>query len=85
MDYLNGGDLFYHLRKKKRLTERETRVYAAEIILAIEWLHEKGFIYRDLKPENILLDSNGHIKLADFGLTKYTGDEKLAYSFCGTP
>ncbi len=85
LDYLNGGDLFYHLRKKSRLTEREVKVYAAEIILAIEYLHEKGFIYRDLKPENILLDSEGHIKLADFGLTKYIGEEKLAYSFCGTP
>jgi serine/threonine protein kinase len=73
LDYLNGGDLFYHLRKKTRLTEREAKIYAAELILALEYLHECGFIYRDLKPENIILDSEGHIKLADFGLTKYVG------------
>jgi serine/threonine protein kinase len=57
LDYLNGGDLFYHMRKKGRFNEKEARFYAAELILAIEHLHSLGFVYRDLKPENILLDS----------------------------
>jgi len=70
MDYLNGGDMFYHIRKKGRFSEKEARFYAAELILALEHLHESGFIYRDLKPENILLDPEGHIRLADFGLSK---------------
>ena len=87
LDYVNGGDLFHHMRRKGRFTEKEAKFYAAELILALDHLHELGFIYRDLKPENILLDSEGHIKLADFGLSKYTGNYGLnqALSFCGTP
>jgi serine/threonine protein kinase len=75
------------MRKKSRLVEKEARFYAAELILALEHLHNNGFIYRDLKPENILLDSEGHIRLADFGLSKHTGNqgESLTNSFCGTP
>jgi len=75
LDYVNGGELFYHLRKKIRFTEKETRFYAAELILALDHLHEMGFIYRDIKPENILLDSDGHLKLTDFGLSKALGNE----------
>lgn len=70
MDFLNGGELFYHLRREQRFNEDRIRFYAAEIILALEYLHSRGIIYRDLKPENILLDSDGHIKLTDFGLSK---------------
>lgn len=55
MDFLNGGELFYHLRKEKKFTEERTKLYAAEIILALECLHKHNIIYRDLKPENILL------------------------------
>ena len=68
--YEGGGTLFYHLKRKKRLQLSEVVFYAAEIILAVEFLHSKGIIYRDLKPENILLGQDGHIKLADFGLAK---------------
>ena len=85
LDYLNGGDMFHHMRKKGRFLEKEVKFYGAELVLAIEHLHQKGFIYRDIKPENILLDSQGHIKLADFGLSKHIGMRGQTNSFCGTP
>lgn len=88
MDFVNGGELFFHLRRSTRFTEQRSRFYAAEILLALDYLHALGIIYRDLKPENILLDSEGHIKLTDFGLSKqFFGNEaeKKAFSFCGTP
>jgi serum/glucocorticoid-regulated kinase 2 len=50
---------------------------------AIEFLHSKGILYRDLKPENIIIDPDGHIRLADYGLSKIINDE-LTYSFCGS-
>ena len=70
MDFLNGGELFYHLRRELFFNEKRTKFYAAEIVLALECLHKHGIIYRDLKPENVLLDSEGHVKLTDFGLSK---------------
>lgn len=70
MDFLNGGELFYHLRRELQFPEERIRLYAAEIILGLETLHAAGIIYRDLKPENILLDAQGHIRLTDFGLSK---------------
>ena len=69
-DFLNGGELFFHLCQEIKFTEERACFYAAEITLALEHLHSCGIIYRDLKPENVLLDSKGHIKLTDFGLSK---------------
>jgi serine/threonine protein kinase len=73
-EYVIGGELFSHLRKAGRFTNEMTRFYASEILLAIEYLHAKDMIYRDLKPENLLLDSNGHIKITDFGFAKKVED-----------
>ena len=67
-------------------TERDVQFYLAELALALDHLHSLGIVYRDLKPENILLDSEGHIALTDFGLSKEsipTQDSKT-FSFCGT-
>ena len=73
MEYMPGGELFGHLKKLRRFEESIAKFYAAEVILALEYLHsEIGVIYRDLKPENILLDEDGHIRLTDFGLSKNT-------------
>lgn len=86
MDFLNGGEMFYHLRKDVCFKEDRARFYAAEMILALEVLHKNGVIYRDLKPENVLLDSEGHLKLTDFGLCKLQQNAtKMTYTYCGTP
>ena len=69
-EYVNGGDMYFHLRKYRCLSEDATRFYSAEISCALNYLHQRGIIYRDLKPENVLLDSNGHIRVADFGMCK---------------
>ena len=87
LDYCAGGELFFHLSRHRRFSEKWTRFYTAELLLALGHLHSHGIIYRDLKPENVLLDSDGHVKLGDFGLAK-TGIEhpyKGAKSLCGTP
>lgn len=86
MEYVNGGELFFHLSRERVFGEDKTRFYGAEILLALEYLHEQGIIYRDLKLENLLLDKDGHIKIADFGLCKEDilfG--KTTKTFCGTP
>lgn len=83
VDFLNGGELFTHLKKSKKFTEERTKFYAAQIVLALECLHNNNIIYRDLKPENILLDDMGYLKITDFGLSKK--GSKQTYTFCGTP
>jgi len=89
MDFVNGGELFFHLQKERAFSEQRTRFYAAEITSAIGYLHKLDIIYRDLKPENILLDLEGHIRLTDFGLCKVMlsteGREGRTATFCGTP
>ncbi|KAM7289668.1 ribosomal protein S6 kinase alpha-5 isoform X2, partial [Ixodes scapularis] len=70
LDYVSGGELFTHLYQRDHFTEPEVKIYIGEIILALEHLHKLGIIYRDIKLENILLDSQGHIVLTDFGLSK---------------
>ena len=78
--------LSLHLIDKGKFTENESRFYIAELILAIDYLHTIDVIYRDLKPENILIAKDGHIKLADFGLSKEgVADKDVAKSFCGSP
>ncbi|ODV94047.1 hypothetical protein PACTADRAFT_76693 [Pachysolen tannophilus NRRL Y-2460] len=83
MDFIEGGELFTLLRKSKRFPNPVAKFYAAEVCLALEYLHSHGIVYRDLKPENILLDKNGHIKLTDFGFSKEVSN--ITYTLCGTP
>ena len=85
-DFMQGGDMFYHLHSKKKFDEATSKFYAIELILGLEFLHKNNMIYRDLKPENILMDSTGHLKISDFGLSKILNspDDK-AYTLCGTP
>jgi serine/threonine protein kinase len=86
LEFVGGGDLRFHLEHGIDLSREQIRLYIAEIVLALLFLHKHGVIYRDLKPENILIDTNGHIKLADFGLSRQVrqhsqGDRD---SLCGT-
>ena len=70
MEFLPGGDLMSLLMARDILPEQEAKFYAVEIVMAIESVHKLDCIHRDLKPDNVLIDSDGHIKLSDFGLTK---------------
>ncbi len=85
-EFMQGGELFFHLYKETFFDNEKTKFYTAEIILALIHLHSKNMIYRDLKPENILLGKDGHIKLTDFGMCKILNKKnKKTYTLCGTP
>mmetsp|Transcript_39863 Transcript_39863/g.124624 ORF Transcript_39863/g.124624 Transcript_39863/m.124624 type:complete len:813 (-) Transcript_39863:716-3154(-) len=92
MDYLQGGELFFHLRKEGLLLAQTAKFYVAEIALALEFLHSVDVLHRDLKPENLLLDRSAHVCLTDFGLAKELSappdenadDENRTRTICGT-
>ncbi|KAK5170558.1 cytochrome c oxidase subunit 1 [Saxophila tyrrhenica] len=85
LDYCPGGEVFSYLRRARRFNEATSQFYAAEIVLILEFLHDRqGVAYRDMKPENILIDAQGHLKLVDFGFAKKV-DNRETYTLCGTP
>ncbi|THG97780.1 hypothetical protein EW026_g4282 [Hermanssonia centrifuga] len=85
MEYVSGGDLMLHIQRRQ-FSLRQAKFYASEVLLALEYFHANGIIYRDLKLDNILLTTDGHVKVADYGLCK----EEMWFgsttsTFCGTP
>src|ERR1700761_4048664 len=67
----------------QRFPNPVAKFYAAEVVLALDYLHSMNIIYRDLKPENLLLDRHGHLKITDFGFAKEVPD--ITWTLCGTP
>ncbi|KAK6523697.1 serine/threonine protein kinase psk1 [Arthrobotrys megalospora] len=86
LEYAQGGELFNYLAAERIFPEDTAAFYSAEIVLALDHLHRNvGVVYRDLKPENCLLDSQGHLLLTDFGLSKVAEDGARCKSLSGTP
>jgi len=84
-DFVSGGELYSLLAQKGQLSKAETRFYAAEIAVALSYLHSEDIVYRDLKAENVLIAASGHIKLADFGCAKRLKQGEKTFSLVGTP
>eukprot|EP01132_Coremiostelium_polycephalum_P000692 gene692-853_t len=86
LDYIGGGELFYHISEQETFSEETARFYISQIMMAIGFLHEHGVIYRDLKLENLLMDLDGNICLVDLGLCKEgIRDGIPTYTMCGSP
>eukprot|EP01119_Soliformovum_irregulare_P010691 TRINITY_DN2635_c3_g1_i2.p1 TRINITY_DN2635_c3_g1~~TRINITY_DN2635_c3_g1_i2.p1 ORF type:complete len:840 (-),score=353.86 TRINITY_DN2635_c3_g1_i2:62-2581(-) len=85
LDFVNGGELYHHLRRDGRFSEERVRFYAAELVLAVAHLHSLNIMYRDIKAENVLLDPKGHIVITDFGISKEVREEEKTNTMCGTP
>lgn len=85
MPFVRGGELYKVFTAQKRFNEEQTLFFAAQLIVAIGYLHSKGIVHRDLKLENILLDHTGYIKIIDFGLAKILKEGEMSDTFCGTP
>lgn len=84
MDYLNGGDLRYHIGKCRRFSESQCKFFIACIIVALEYLHSNNIIHRDIKPENLVLDDRGYVRLTDLGVSRKVREDN-ANDTSGTP
>ncbi|GET90091.1 zinc finger protein kinase-like [Leishmania tarentolae] len=85
LDYLPGGELYDYIYPALCLSPEAARIYAAELVLALECLHCQDVVHRDLKPENVVLAADGHICLTDFGLARRAFSRSRRRSFVGSP
>ena len=84
MDLLTGGDLRYHIAHRRTFSESETKFFISNMILALEYIHSKNIIHRDIKPENLVLESNGYLRVTDFGVAKINEEDNSSET-SGTP
>ena len=84
MDLLTGGDLRYHIAHKRTFSETQTKFIIANMLLALEYIHNKNIIHRDIKPENLVLESNGYVRITDFGVAKINEEDNSSET-SGTP
>jgi len=85
MPYITGGELYKVFKAQQRFEESTIKFYASQLVQVIGYLHSNGIVHRDLKLENILLDSDGYLKLIDFGLSTIVEEGHYAFTLCGTP
>jgi len=83
LEYVNGGEVFSHLRNAGRFSREFTKFYTGQIVLVLQYLHDMNIVYRDLKPENLLIAHNGYLKITDFGFAKELHQD--TWTLCGTP
>lgn len=84
MELMPGGDLRYHISKKRRFTEEQTKFFICCITLGLEYLHMNGIIHRDIKPENLVLDHKGYVRITDLGIARVWRPENSSDT-SGTP
>ena len=86
MEYINGGNLFSFVKKRRKLNEKMAKFLFRQIILGIKHIHSQNIVHRDIKLENILIDLNNNVKICDFGIGKILkSSDELLYDRCGTP
>ena len=86
MEYINGGNLFNFVKKRRKLSEKTAKFLFRQIILGIKHIHSQNIVHRDIKLENIIIDLNNNVKICDFGIGKVISSaDELLYDKCGTP
>jgi serine/threonine protein kinase len=88
LEYLEGGELFERIKSKGLYSEKDASAVMKNLLLALDYLHQKGIVHRDLKPENLILSTKENdydLKIADFGLASFVNKGELLYLRCGSP